>query len=272
MTLPAKSPGKKGRGKSARALLPWLIPAAAFALWAVLSHGGLVPAYLLPSPKQVLATAEAYILAPLGSAPFAGRFWVDAQASLGRVGAGFALAVALGLPLGLLSGRLAKAKLLLDTFINGVRAVPGIAWLPLALVWFGIGFQSTVFLVSLAAFFPVYLGSAAGAAQVNPLLLRAGAMMGHSRFRLLAKVLLPASMPHIVTGLRLGLGLAFAYLVLGELTGVPNGLGAMIMDARMLGRVDIIIVGILIIALIGRLSDRFMVALIKVCFKGARVI
>ena len=85
------------------------------------------------------------------------------------MGGGFAYAVALGLPLGLLSGRLRFMRLFLDTFVNGVRAVPGIAWLPLALVWFGIGYQTTVFLVSLAAFFPIYLGAAAGAMAVNPL-------------------------------------------------------------------------------------------------------
>ena len=191
----------------------------------------------MPPPSQVLDTAKDYIFAPPGSGPYAGRFLNDALASLGRVGGGFALAVALGMPLGIISGRLRFMRLFLDTFINGVRAVPGIAWLPLALVWFGIGFKTTVFLVSLASFFPIYLGAAAGAMQVNPLLLRAGAMMGLGRGQLIFSVLIPAAMPHVVTGLRLGLGIAFAYLVLGELTGVPDGLGAAIMDARMLGRV-----------------------------------
>ncbi|MBV1751208.1 MAG: ABC transporter permease subunit, partial [Desulfarculus sp.] len=193
----------------------------------------------------------------------------DALASLGRVGGGFALAVALGLPLGLISGRLRFMRLFLDTFINGVRAVPGIAWLPLALVWFGIGFKTTVFLVSLAAFFPIYLGAAAGAMQINPLFLQAGAMMGLGRGQLIFSVLVPAAMPHVVTGLRLGLGIAFAYLVLGELTGVPDGLGAAIMDARMLGRVDIIIMGILLIAIIGRICDLAMVGGLKL-FKSVR--
>ncbi len=254
---------------AAALLLPWVLPACALGVWALLSLGGLVPDYLLPSPAQVLDTAQDYIFAPPGSAPYAGRFVNDALASLGRVGGGFALAVALGLPLGLISGRLRFMRLFLDTFINGVRAVPGIAWLPLALVWFGIGFKTTVFLVSLAAFFPIYLGAAAGAMQVNPLYLRAGAMMGLGRGRLIFTVLIPAAMPHVVTGLRLGLGISFAYLVLGELTGVPNGLGAAIMDARMLGRVDIIIMGILLIAVIGRVCDLAMVGGLKL-FKSVR--
>lgn len=263
-------PKSRSRSKPLAALvLPWLLPACALGVWALLSLGGLAPAYLLPPPGQVWDTALNYIFAPPGSAPHAGRFAADALASLGRVGGGFALATLLALPLGLISGRLRFMRLFLDTFINGVRAVPGIAWLPLALVWFGIGFKTTVFLVSLAAFFPIYLGAAAGAMQVNPLFLRSGAMMGLGRTRLIFTVLIPAAMPHVITGLRLGLGIAFAYLVLGELTGVPDGLGAAIMDARMLGRVDIIIMGILLIAIIGRLCDLAMVGGLKL-FKSVR--
>jgi NitT/TauT family transport system permease protein len=122
-----------------------------------------------------------------------------------------------------------------ETTINGLRAVPGISWLPLAMVWFGIGIKTTLFLVALAAFFPIYLNAEAGARQVDPLLLEAGAMMGVKPIRSIFTIVLPGSMPHIVTGLRLGLGISWAYLVLGELSGVPNGLGAIIMDARMVG-------------------------------------
>ncbi len=253
------SPGTNQRDPDSRPatalVLPWLLPAGGLGFWFLASAVDLLPSYLLPSPAQVFHAAWAYVFAPVDSAPFAGRFLADAKASLGRVAGGFGLAALLGLPLGLISGRLAAMRLFLDTFLNGLRAVPGIAWLPLALVWFGIGLKTTVFLVAQAAFFPIYLGAAAGARQVNPLFLRAGAMLGLGRARLVCTVLVPAAMPHLVTGLRLGLGIAFAYLVLGELTGVPDGLGAVIMDARLLGRVDIIIMGIIIIAAIGRLCD-----------------
>jgi NitT/TauT family transport system permease protein len=159
---------------------------------------------------------------------------------------------------------------LLSGSINAVRAVPGISWLPLALVWFGIGMKTTVFLVALAAFFPIYLNAAAGARQVSLLLLQAGAMMGVGRVRGTFAILIPGAMPHIITGLRLGLGISWAYLVLGELTGVPNGLGAVIMDARMLGRIDIIIVGIILIAALGQASDQLLKHLLRICFKSAR--
>jgi NitT/TauT family transport system permease protein len=234
------------------------------------AKAGWVPHYLLPDPFRIIQSGHAYLFAEAGSRPYAGRFLEDAAVSLLRVGFGFSLAVVLGIPLGVLSGRIAICRHLMSSPINGLRAVPGICWLPLALVWFGIGMQTTVFLVALAAFFPIYINTAASTRQVNPLLYQAGAMLGVGRFRGIFAILLPAAMPQIISGLRLGLGLAWAYLVLGELTGVPNGLGAVIMDARMLGRIDIIIVGIIIIAVMGRISDLLLNTVLRLFFKSAR--
>ena len=265
---------KTGKGSSLHHAtfhwLPWIIPSLFFLLWFVLSETGRIPTYLMPHPFQVGKAGYAYILGTPGESPYAGRFLSDAGASLVRVAGGFALAVALGIPLGILSGRVATVRKLMGSTINGLRAVPGISWLPLAMVWFGIGMKTTIFLVALAAFFPIYLNAATGARQVNPLLLQAGAMMGVKRLRGTFAILLPGAMPNIVTGLRLGLGISWAYLVLGELTGVPNGLGALIMDARMLGRIDIIVVGVIIIAAIGRLSDDLLKTSMKFCFKSVR--
>ncbi len=240
------------------------------AAWFCATGNQWVPGYLLPDPIRIVEAGHNYMFAPIGSGPYAGRFFSDAAASLFRVVMGFALAVAVGIPLGILSGRVAICRHLMSTTINGLRAVPGISWLPLALVWFGIGMTTTVFLVALAAFFPIYINTAAGARQVNPLLCQAGAMLGVGRFRGIFAIILPAAMPQIISGLRLGLGIAWAYLVLGELTGVPNGLGAVIMDARMLGRIDIIIVGIIIIAVMGRLSDLVLNTGMRLFFKSAR--
>jgi len=258
------------RKNGASHLLPWIIPASLVLFWFVLSATGIIPGYLLPHPVEIGQAGYRYILGNPGEGPFAGRFVSDLGASLFRVFCGFSLATVVGLPLGILSGRLAVVNRLFSTTINALRAVPGICWLPLAMVWLGIGIKTTVFLVALAAFFPIYLNTAAGARQVNLLYYQAGAMMGISRIRGAFAILLPASMPQILTGLRLGMGLAWAYLVLGELTGVPNGLGAVIMDARMLGRIDIIMVGIVLIALIGRFCDRSLYQLMRFCFKSAR--
>lgn len=250
-------------------LLPWILPVTAVFLWVIAGIFDWIPTYLLPPPWEVAQTGLTYILGTPGDSPYAGRFVSDALASLTRVVLGFFLAALSGLVLGVLSGRLAYVRNLLGTSVNGLRAVPGITWLPLAMIWFGIGLKTTVFLVAMAAFFPIYLNAAAGASQVNPVLLQAGAMMGVDRIRGTFAILLPAAMPSIVTGLRLGLGISWAYLVLGELSGVPEGLGAVIMDARMLGRIDMIVVGIVLIAVMGRLSDLLLKFGLKSCFKSA---
>jgi len=250
--------------------LPWAIPCLFISLWWAVTATGVMPAYLLPHPIDIAETGYVYIFGKPEGGLYGGRFVSDAGASLLRVGCGFSLAVAVGLPLGVLSGRLWFMRKLMSTSVNALRAVPGITWLPLALVWFGIGMKTTIFLVALAAFFPVYLNAAAGAGQVNPRLLQAGAMMGVRRLRGTFAILLPGAMSHLMAGLRLGLGISWAYLVLGELTGVHNGLGAVIMDARMLGRIDMIVVGIIVIAVIGRTSDHLLQAGMRCCFKSAR--
>jgi len=253
-----------------RILLPGLIPAFVLLAWVWVARTECIPGYLFPPPEEIGRAALDYLFGGTGEGPYAGRFLRDAWSSLFRVGCGFLIAAGLGVPLGVLSGRVATARRLMGSTINGLRAVPGISWLPLAMVWFGIGMRTTVFLVALAAFFPVYLNAAAGARQVNPLLLQAGAMMGVRRLRGTFSILLPAAMPHIVTGLRLGLGISWAYLVLGELTGVPDGLGAVIMDARMLGRIDIIVVGMILIAVMGRASDLLLTSTLRLCFMSVR--
>lgn len=245
-----------------------LLPLTALVGWFAVSTTGLVPGYLLPSPLAVFEAGWRYIFGTQG--PYAGRFAGDLAASLSRVLVGFSLAAAIGIPLGVCSGRLAVVNRLVAGAINGLRAVPGICWLPLALIWFGIGIKTTVFLVALAAFFPIYQNALTGARLVAPIYSQAGAMLGVSRLRGVFAILLPMAMPNLVTGLRLGLGIAWAYLVLGELTGVPDGLGAAIMDARMAGQSDLILAGILLIAVIGRCCDRLLVWLMRLCFKSAR--
>lgn len=251
-------------------LLGLLLPLALLLAWWAAGRFNLVPAYLLPTPAQVVRSALGYIFGTPGTGPYSGRFLGDLIASLTRVLSGFSLAVLLAVPLGICSGRLCLVNSLLDGLVNGLRAVPGICWLPLAMIWFGIGLKATVFLVALAAFFPIYQNALIGARLVAPIYLQAGAMLGFSRLRSVFAILLPMAMPTLLAGLRLGLGISWAYLVLGELTGVPDGLGAMIMDARMLGQTDFILAGIFLIALIGRLCDSLLVLVMRFFFKSAR--
>jgi NitT/TauT family transport system permease protein len=238
-------------------LLPWCLPGLLLLGWWAATEGHLVPPWLLPAPRQVAGTLAAYV-GGVGHDPQAGRFWSDAAASLGRGAAGYALAAIPGAVLGLWSGRSPAVARLLAPVINGVKAVPGISWLPLALIWLGVGFRTTVALIALAGFFPVYFSAAAAAAAVPSELLHVGRMLGFGRAALFWRVALPWSMPQLCAGLRVALGMSFAYLVLGELTGVPNGLGALIMDARMNGRVDVLLCGIVCIALLGALCDALL--------------
>ena len=251
-------------------LLSLLLPLLTIGLWQGLSASGAIPAYLLPSPAAVLEAGLRYMVGSPGHGPHAGRFGADLTASMARVLSGFMVAVTLALPLGLCAGRLPLVNRLLAGVIGGLRAVPGICWLPLALIWFGIGVRTTVFLVAMAAFFPLFQNAFTGAHQVAPIYYQAGAMLGVSRLRGVFAILLPLAMPNLLAGLRLGLGISWAYLVLGEMTGVPDGLGAMIMDARMLGQTDMILVGILLIALIGRTCDRLLVGVLRLCCKSVR--
>lgn len=243
-------------------MLPWCLPLLVLAIWWGVTSLGLAPQWLLPSPVEVARTMSAYLAGSSG-APYDGRFWHDAAASLWRVACGYTLAVVPGLILGLWSGRSSAVSRLLGASINGIKSVPGISWLPLALIWLGVGFMTTISLIALAGFFPVYFSAAAAAASTPPNLINAGRMLGLSRLKLFTQIILPWGMPQICAGLRVALGMSFAYLVLGELTGVPDGLGALIMDARMNGRVDVLLSGIVLIAVMGNVCDAVLVRLVS---------
>jgi sulfonate transport system permease protein len=238
-----------------------LLPAAILVAWSIGSAAGAVPTYLIPAPWTVARELTAFVLG--GKKLFADAFPGHMLATLQRVLTGFGVAVAVGIPAGVLSGRVAVFAALTDPLVQLVRAVPGIAWLPLAMVWFGIGNTTAVFLIALAAFFPVYLNTLHGVRRVPALWVQAARMLGASRRQVLLRVVLPATMPSIGTGLRLALGFSWAYVVLGEMTGVNAGLGSVIMDARVSGDVTGVLVGMICIAVLGRLSDLLLVAALR---------
>jgi NitT/TauT family transport system permease protein len=251
-------------------LIPWFIPFFILLFWIISSNSGFIPEYILPHPSDVLKTASHYFFGSSQNVPYNARFISDFSVSILRVFLGFAIAALIGIPLALLTGRRKNFNRLFTGIINGVRAVPGITWLPLALIWFGIGLKTTVFLISLAAFFPVYINTHTAVTRFNERFLQAGEMMGLTKKQKVFHILLPGTSAQILAGLRLGLGISWAYLVLGELTGVPNGMGAVIMDARLLGRVDMIIIGIITIAVIGKLSDVLLIKTMSFSFKSVR--
>lgn len=235
-----------------------VLPGIVIVFWFIMTTEGRVPRYLLPSPGQLFQVAIDFVAGNWHITPYSGSFGGHALASIGRVLRGFGLAALLGLPLGLLSGRVLRVKRFFDPSVHLIRTIPGIGWLPLALIWFGVGEITTLFLIALAAFFPIYINTAQGAGAVPPLLLRAGKMLGANKISLFTTVVIPAALPSLAAGLRLGLGISWGYVVLGELTGVTQGLGAVMMDARMLGHVDMVMVSMIYIAILGWLSDKIL--------------
>ncbi|PZA13808.1 ABC transporter permease [Rhodopseudomonas palustris] len=185
------------------------------------------------------------------------HFWKSVQ----RVYGGFFLAALIGIPLGLMLGRIPLLRALLDPTLSLLRPIPVTAWLPLSMIFFGLGPKSAVFLVFLGAFYPILLNTVFGVKSVDVRLFEAAGMLGCSGPQLFRSVVLPAALPSIFNGLRLGASFAWILIVVGEMTGVPEGLGAVIMDGRTLSRTDLVITGMIIIGITGFLSDRILVML-----------
>jgi len=216
---------------------------------------------LVPSPRQVAVMMYDFTFGGVYDDAFSGTILTHLFASMQRVYGGFLLAAAIGIPLGLLIGKLALLRALLDPTLSLLRPIPVTAWLPLSMVFFGLGPRSAVFLVFLGAFYPVLLNTIFGVRSVDPRLFEAANMLGCDGTSLFRKVVLPAALPSIFTGLRLGHGFAWILIVVGEMTGVPTGLGSVIMDGRTLSRADLVITGMIVIGVAGFLCDRLIVAL-----------
>ncbi|WP_158745765.1 ABC transporter permease [Acidisphaera sp. L21] len=241
-----------------RRLLGLIVPAILLVAWWLATSR---QAYgLIPTPGEVVTALVDLATGDEGDA-FSGRLPAHIAASVGRVYGAFLLAALAALPLGMLVGRLRWAHTLLDPLLQVLRPIPVTAWLPLSMILFGLGARSAFFLVALGAFFPILVNTIFAVRSVEPRLFEAASMLGVSPTRMFPKVVLPASLPGIFTGLRLGLGFAWVVIVVGEMTGVQTGLGAMIMDARQLSRTDVVVAGMVVIGALGFLSDALVLAL-----------
>jgi NitT/TauT family transport system permease protein len=234
-------------------------PLALIVLW----HIGVVASgtRLVPTPYMVGVMMRDFAFGGVYDDAFSGTILTHLFASMQRVYGGFLLAAALGIPLGLLIGKLALLRALLDPTLSLLRPIPVTAWLPLSMVFFGLGPRSAVFLVFLGAFYPILLNTIFGVRSVDAKLFEAAAMLGCDGSRMFRQVVLPAALPSIFNGLRLGHGFAWILIVVGEMTGVPTGLGSVIMDGRTLSRPDLVITGMIVIGVAGFLCDRAIVSL-----------
>ncbi|MDP4005964.1 ABC transporter permease [Methylobacterium sp. NEAU K] len=255
MPAPARKADRAGVGlaRLRRLALACVVPAALVAVWQFTTAGR--PYSLIPPPAEVWAELRDLAVGGVNDDAFSGTLWTHLAASLGRVYGGFALAAAAALPLGLLIGRVPLIRALLDPVLQVLRPVPVTAWLPLAMILFGLGPRSAFFLVFLGAFYPILVNTVFGVRSVEPRLFEAAAMLGCTGAAQFLRVVLPAALPSIFTGLRLGLGFAWVVIVVGEMTGVQTGLGAIIMEARQLSRTEIVICGMAVIGVAGFVSD-----------------
>ena len=214
---------------------------------------------LIPSPREVAIMMYDFSFGGVYDDAFSGTIVTHILMSMERVYGGFFAAAALGIPLGLMIGRVRVIRQLLDPTISLLRPIPVTAWLPLSMIFFGLGPKAAIFLVFLGAFYPILLNTIFGVRSVDPRLFEAAAMLGCSGQANFRQVVLPAAMPAIFNGLRLGHGFAWILIVVGEMTGVPTGLGSVIMDGRTLSRTDLAIVGMIVIGVLGFVTDRLIV-------------
>ena len=248
----------------------WLLPALLCAVWILAAEAGGKESYALPSPRQLLLVVYDFLTGTLELTPYSGQLPEHLGRSAFRVLKGFLLAGGLGITMGFLTGRLPFFRRMTDPLVQAVRAIPGIGFLPISIVWFGVGEKNTLFLITLAAFFPIYLNTQEGAASIPEDYLRSGRMLGARKASLFWHVILPAAVPQVFVGLRLGLGVAWAYLVLGEMTGVSKGIGAVMMNGRMLGNVELVMTGMIVIAAAGKLTDYLLLKVYELTYPGPK--
>ena len=216
---------------------------------------------LIPSPYQVAVMMYDFAFGGVYDDAFSGTILTHIWKSMQRVYGGFFLAAVTAIPLGMMIGRIRILRQLLDPTISLLRPIPVTAWLPLSMIFFGLGPNAAIFLVFLGAFYPILLNTMFGVRSIDPRLFEAAAMLGCSDAGMFRQIVLPASLPAVFSGLRIANGFAWILIVVGEMTGVPTGLGSVVMDGRTLSRTDLVITGMIVIGTCGFVTDRIIVAI-----------
>jgi sulfonate transport system permease protein len=227
--------------------IPFVVPLLILALWQWLTASGVVAANILPRPAQVL---EAFIRL-LGNGELLNNISISTKRALG----GFLIGGGLGFLLGVLNGISSLAEKIADSSVQMIRNIPHLSLIPLVIVWFGIGEEAKLFLVSLGVFFPVYLNTFHGIRSVDPGLIEMGKVYGLSRWSLYKDIILPGALPSILVGIRYALGIMWLTLIVAETVAADAGIGYMAMNAREFMQMDVIVLSILLYALLGKLSD-----------------
>jgi len=226
-------------------------------VWQVFSIFEILPTTKIPSPFQIIAALKQLSFSGL---PSGYTLFAHCGYSLLRVLCGFVLAVVIAIPLGILIGWSKFLRELITPVIETLRPIPPLAWIPLAILWFGIGLKSATFIIFLGCVFPILLSTISGVLAVDSILIDAARTLGARERDLFVKVLIPAATPSIYTGVRIGMGIGWMTLVAAEFTGVKSGygLGYMVMTARDIQRPDMVIAGMITIGIVGYLLDSLL--------------
>ena len=236
----------RGVGKR---LIPWIVPLLLIAVWQLSASKGWLSNRVLPAPTDV---ANAF-----WTLAASGELWVHVKVSAARALTGLAIGGGLGLLLGLLTGSVRVAETLLDSSIQMVRNIPALAMIPLVILWYGIDESAKLFLIAVSVFFPIYLNTFHGIRNVDPGLIEMARTYGLNRLQLYTQVILPGALSSILVGLRFSLGLMWVILIVAETISAQAGIGYLTMNAREFLQTDIVLVGILLYAILGKLADLF---------------
>lgn len=239
---------KAGAGWAWRSkLAQWVVPVVLLLAWQLAAQVGWLSTRILPEPLAVAKAA--WTLAA------SGELWTHMSTSLWRATSSFVIGGGLGLLLGLLTGTFKTAETLLDTTLQMIRNIPALALIPMVILWFGIDESAKLFLVSIGVFFPIYLNTFHGIRSVDKGLIEMAKSYGLSGWPLYRDVILPGALPSILVGVRFSLGLVWVLLIVAETISAQSGIGYMTMNAREFLQTDIVLVGILLYALLGKLAD-----------------
>ena len=232
----------------------YLLPLLAFTIillvWELVTRFSGWGAQVFPGPLQVsIGMVELMV---------GGTLFKHAVASLFRVTVGFYLAIIFGLPLGILLGRWRAAEAMLNPVLQFLRPISPLAWIPLSMLWFGIGDKPAIFLIFLSSFFPLVIATTVAVHAINPIYFQVAANFGFSRIEVVTRIVFPAILPSVLTALRITIGIAWLVVVAAEMIAVKSGLGYLILDSRNALRMDYVMDGMIIIGLIGLALDYAM--------------
>lgn len=230
-----------------RTFAPWALPVTLLILWEIAARAGLITARLMPAPSTIAAAAWSALLD--------GTLIYHTLISTKRAFIGLAIGGGLGFTVGIVNGLWKSAETLLDSTLQMVRNVPHLALIPLVILWFGIDETAKIFLVSIGVFFPIYINTLHGVRTVDPQIVEMAQIYGLDRKALVWRIILPGALPSILVGLRYALGFMWLTLIVAETISSTSGIGYLTMNAREFFMTDVVLLGIIIYALLGKLAD-----------------